>query len=829
MRCILIVINLIFSFSVLSQQNLEWEFFHPIKKEWIGAGQFGSVQEVLIAKGELPDPFVGVNESKFDWIEEYIWEYRSSIDIDSVVYNSKFIELFLPWVDTYAKVYLNDSLILETSNSFLPYSVQIKENVQLGQNRIRVTFIPPILKNAQNTDERGVFYPAPNDVGKIQVAPLVRKPQYQFGWDWSMRMNTIGFIKPVTLYHYSFPRVSNIKVEAEEFTDSLADMNFQLKFFSEFNSRLNIQSKYIGSQRNVEVENGKIELSFELLQPTLWWPRGQGEAFMYYDTLILYTTYGKFIDAIPFSFGVRKSELVREKDSIGTSYYFKINGRPIFCKGANLIPLDIFPSRVKKEDIRFMVNQMVESNFNIVRVWGGGYYPDDFFYDLCDKSGIMVWQDFMFACAMYPSENSFIDNVKEELNYQIPRISRHPSVIQFNGNNEVDVAWKYWGFQDKYAISKKNQDLISRDYFQLFKLFIPELVIENTNIPYIHTSPLGHWINKEDFPHGTQHYWGVWHGKDPIEDFGKKSGRFNAEYGFQSFPEFSTLLKFSSTKDWSLNSEIMKSHQKSYVGNGMIKKHSDLLYGKTTDFKTFVYYSQLTQVKAVSIAISSHRLLNPICMGTIFWQLNDCWPAPTWSSIDYYGNWKALQYRVKDDYKDVTILEKTDKIGAETYFLISDLPSPIKTNLKVELYSMNGSIISKNEKEFNLNPNEPIQLFKDCVKPNWQKLNYLVKFSWNDENGNENSRAFVHIGNKKNYVKALRSQFYVTINSIDTITKTAIIEVKTQQFLQDFWISCNKQTIKFENNFVQILPGKKEIKITFTEIPKIEDFQFMWR
>lgn len=827
-----VYISILFWFSILtvsSQTELNWKFLHPIKKEWVNAGKFGSVQEALINIGELPDPFVGLNESKFNWIENYEWAFTSTFQSDSIDLSKNNVEIHFPWVDTYAKIFLNDSLILETSNSFVPYSVQIKELIKKGENVLYVVFTPPTLKHSLTAIEKGVYYPAPNDVGNLQVAPLVRKPQYQFGWDWTMRMNTIGFMKPVSIHTYDVAKIKLAQIELIEIKNDTALMELKIKVSTPISGNYIIESKYIGNLNGVEIQDGALSTSFEIPNPKFWWPRGQGDPNLYDDKIMLKTIYGKIIDSVNVHFGVRKSELIQEKDSVGETYYFKINDRPIFCKGANLIPMDVFPARVTKEKMESIVQQMVLSNFNIVRIWGGGYYLEDYFYNLCDKYGIMVWQDLMFACAMYPSDELFIETIKQEIAYQIPRISAHPSVIQFNGNNEVDVAWKYWGFQDKYKISESNQVQIQKDYNRIFKQVIPELIHSYTSIPYIHTSPLSHWINKEDFPNGTQHYWGVWHGKDPVEDFGKKSGRFNAEFGFQSFPEYSTLKSFSNYQDWNLNSPVMKSHQKSYVGNGMIKKHTDILYGNIQKFDDFVYYSQLTQAKAVGIALSSHRLLSPYCMGSIYWQLNDCWPAPTWSSIDYYGNWKALQYRAKEDFKDITVLEKTQKIGKETYFLVSDSPDTLTTDVKYEVFNLVGKKISTETKKIKVYNGLKLQLFKQNLTPIFFKSNYLVRFEWKDLKGQICNREFVHIGNKSMYKKSLRANFNVELTNIDTINKTAILKVKTISFLTDFWVTSSKKGVYFENNFVSLLPGTKEFLFHFETIPTMNDFTFKWR
>jgi beta-mannosidase len=388
---------------------------------------------------------------------------------------------------------------------------------------------------------------------------------------------------------------------------------------------------------------------------------------------------------------------------------------------------------------------MAESNFNMVRVWGGGYYPDDIFYDVCDELGIMVWQDLMFACAMYPGDSSFLNNVEDEFEYQIPRIASHPSLTLFNGNNEVDVAWKNWGFQAKFGIYGDDAKQVENDYNKLFKQLAPKVISSYTNSPYVHTSPLSNWGKDEFYNHGTMHYWGVWHGKDPIEDFGKKSGRFNAEYGFQSFPEFSTMHTFSEKKDWDLDSLVMKHHQKSYVGNGMILKQATILYGKPKTFDEFVYFSQLTQSKAVSIAIAGHRVGMPRCMGTLYWQVNDCWQAPTWSSVDYFGNWKALQYSVRKDYEDVAIVSKIEELGKEEYYIVSDSPKEFVCQLKYTTYNLNGKHEQTNSISIPLKQGTVEKVCPECLIKEARNKNYVIHFEWKDANGESKERWISHI------------------------------------------------------------------------------------
>jgi len=344
-------------------------------------------------------------------------------------------------------------------------------------------------------------------------------------------------------------------------------------------------------------------------------------------------------------------------------------------------------------------------------------------------------------------------------------------------------------------------------------------------VPYVHTSPLSNWGKDEYFNHGSMHYWGVWHGKDPIEDFGRKTGRFNAEYGFQSFPEYATLLTFSDTSQWQLLSPVMKHHQKSYVGNGMIEKHANILYGKTTDFKRFVYYSQLTQSTAVSMAVSGHRTDMPRCSGTVYWQLNDCWPAPSWSSIDYFGNWKALQYTVREDYADVAVLAKVDTLGKEKFFLVSDQPHAFACKISAVVYDLDGNQLNQfqcNQAVMGVKVN---QLFELELAP-FKKQNYLIRFTWNDASGKQNERSFTHLPEKRSAATADKVNYRLL--EVDPLTKTAVIEVNNTAFLGKCWVTSRKNGVRFTTNFTDLLPGTHRFSITFETLPVESDFELIW-
>ena len=830
MRFLLLITFFFIGVIVHAQHVLSWKLFLPGKKVWVEVGTHGSIQEQLINQKLLPDPFYGKNELLFNWIENHQWVYKSEFTINESQLIQSSIRLCAPSVDTYASVYINNQLILKTSNAFLPYEVELKKHVNLGINSIRVVFTPPVMYH-DKIEPKQFLYPAPNDNGRKMVAPLTRKPQYQFGWDWALRMNTLGFLKPVTIEFGADNHLKIAKIETVSLNDTSAIIELSGKFPNSIkdSSILTLNSKIFGIQQ-IMVVNGWFKLKVSLSNPKLWWPKGFGVSYLYEDEWVIKDNSNNLYPPDKVVFGIRKVELIQEKDAVGTSFYFKINRKKVFCKGANYIPEDVFLGKIKKENTLALLDAMDSSNFNCVRVWGGGDYPSSFFYEECDRRGIMVWQDLMFACAMYPANKDFLDLVGKEMDEHLPRISSHPSVILINGNNEVDVAWKYWGFQKKYAISIQRQKEIEKAYDLLFKNFISKKVEDYCWLPYTPTSPLGHWINKEDFPHGTQHYWGVWHGSDPIEDFSRKFGRFNAEYGFQSFPERKTLLTFSDSTQWNLSNPIMQHHQKSYVGNGMIKKHSDRLFGVAKNFEEFVFFSQLTQAKGVGMAISSHRLNAPVCMGTIYWQLNDCWPGPTWSSIDFFGNWKALHYKLKHLYKSVTVLEYIEELNREKYVLTTDLPLEINVNYKVRVISEEGTELLLKSDSVKLNQFDKLELLNDSELLKIQSNNVIVECEWTDEHQKWAKQRFYHQGKISNKTNVDVNQVKWEIVALDSIRQTGVIEISTPYLLKDCWLTSDVHGVHFETNFDNLIPGVHRINFVFkVQAPVNNSIKLIWR
>lgn len=817
--------------SITAQITLDWEVFHPVKKSWLPFGQAGTVQEFLQDSGALPDPFYGENETKYQWIEDHEWCFRSKFFLNETFFNAKALTLDIPNLDTYAQIFLNGKQLASTDNFFIHHQFLLEvKDLNCGYNTIEITIESPVQHHSKSDQYKNFTYPAPNDAGTVKVASLTRKPQYQFGWDWAPRINTIGFAYPITIGVTPLVFVENLHVNTlsiSESNEAKISLNLTVQ---KAQVKLVCKSAYFA---DIEIpEKSPIDLSesapkvasFNLyadkLLPNaqLWWPAGQGAQHLYRDTLRFYDANGELLLKYPYSFGIRKVELLQEKDEWGTSFTFQINGRKVFAKGANVIPPGMFAGPALDSAYVALVPQMQAANFNMVRIWGGGMYAPDAFMEACDRAGIMVWHDFMFACAMYPGDKPFIDLVAKEIKQQIPRLAAHPSLVYFNGNNEVDVAWHNWGFQAQYHLNDKEQQEIEAAYVELFQKALPLYVntITEKSIPYIHTSPLSNWGQDDYFNHGTMHYWGVWHGKDPLHDFAKKIGRFNAEYGFQSFPEPSTINRFAPLSEQSLHSSVMKNHQKSYVGNGMIEKHARTYYGKAKDFQTFIYYSQLTQRKAVSSAIAGHRADAPRCMGTIFWQLNDCWPAPTWSSLDDHNNWKALHYEVQDDYRSIAVLEQ---IKDDTHYLVltSDLPQDTLVTVQIESFNLKGELLETQRRTYPLQTNQ-VQVLTALS----EGKQGFIKVTLDEQY----SRLFTFLEKRA----APKPKIDFQIEALDSNNKVAKLIVQTQEPLVDFWVFSEQQGLHFKDNFKTLLPGKHVLEFTYeNQRPTLKEIRYLLR
>jgi beta-mannosidase len=711
----------------------------------------GVVHLDLMRNNLAPDFYAGLNEHSdlAKRLESENWVYSTSFEISEDDLSSSKMELVFEGIDTYAKVYLNDSLILEADNMFRNYTLPIKNLVKLGANKLRVNFTTPLNKHEHDVMKAPYRLPSGNETGAMQVSAYTRKAAYQFGWDWGPRFVTCGIWKPCYIRTWNDFKITNFYSQTISVANNWATLFFQFDLESDSTYIDPIVVEMMGLEFQIYVKEGINEVKFyhQIENPKLWYPNGYGDQPIYSSNLFLRNsnTFEKTHTA-KVNFAIRTIELVNEKDSIGTSFYFKVNGQPIFMKGANYIPQDLFLPRVTNEKTEQLLELVQQANMNMIRVWGGGIYESDFFYTQCDLRGILVWQDFMFANSMYPATKEFHENVSTEIEDNVKRLRNHPCIALWCGNNEIEVAWQNWGWQKQYGYSAKDSTEIWENYKSIFHKLIPDKLKQlDPSRAYISSSPQSNWGKPENFNHGAMHYWGVWHGKEPIESFKTNVGRFMVEYGFQSYPSFDGLMQsiainknensVISRQDvasyYLYNSAMIhrdsaafKNLQKSYIGDGLIDAEISNYFGEITSIEDWLEATQFVQAQALKTAIIAHRLKAPHCMGTLFWQLNDCWPGASWSVLDYYQEQKKSYAEVEKWFSPtIAVLEKNESSLDLTVH--SDIPFNGKVILDF-YFEVTGEQIKTAEIEFILNALETKKIWSFPLKK-WKKKYNLSK------------------------------------------------------------------------------------------------------
>ncbi|MDR1981521.1 MAG: glycoside hydrolase family 2 protein [Tannerellaceae bacterium] len=693
-----------------------WVFKQVRGNNWYLATVPGVVHTDLMANRIIEDPFFRLNERGVQWVDKEDWEYRTTVRVSPEIAGKDHVELCFMGLDTYADVFLNDSCILKADNMFREWRVEVKALLRAGENELLVRFRSPIKEDIPKFDALHYRNEAGNDqsenggVFDRKVSVFARKAGYHYGWDWGPRLVTSGIWRPVYLTGWSDARMEHIHYLQESVTAKQARIKACAEVLSdrEGEGRLVIQADGVKEQweQTVQLKKGanRIETLLTIRHPKLWWTNGLGDAHLYPFTATLYVdgqTAGSRRDLL----GLRELKLIREKDEAGHTFYFLLNGVKVFAKGANYIPQDNFLPRVTDEQYEKTIRDAVRANMNMLRVWGGGIYENDIFYDLCDKYGILVWQDFMFACSTYPMTPDRLDNIRHEATDNVKRLRNHPSIALWCGNNENHAAWFNWGWMKQY----EQQGVLAEmrhDYKALFHGLLPEVVAAcDPSAFYWPSSPYGGdpdarcETGQPDWnPNGDAHYWGVWHGKDSIAHYNIVRARFFSEYGFQSFPEYQSVLKYApDSSDHDIFSEVMMAHQRGGShANGLIEWYLLNEYRKPKDFRHFLYMGQLLQGDAIKTAIEAHRRDMPYCMGTLFWQHNDCWPVASWSSRDYYGRWKAQHYFAKKAFGTI-LVSPVAKDGNLDVYLVSDLLKAVKGTLEIRVMELKGKIHLDND------------------------------------------------------------------------------------------------------------------------------------
>lgn len=710
--------------------NSSWKFKQVRGHQWYPATVPGVVHTDLMNAGLLDDPFFGLNERKAQWVDKEDWEYKTIFTIPDSVREKKRIEIVFDGLDTYADVYLNDSLIIKADNMFRQWRREVHSFLRKDSNELRICFHSPLKIDIPKFDLLPYQLECANDqsenggVFDKKVSVFARKAGYHYGWDWGPRLVTSGIWRPVYIEAWNEARIDDVFYRQKKVTlnEAILEVEMTVEASEPCQADLVVLAddvQRIAFSANLSKGSNILKKELRIKNPELWWTSGLGKPHLSrFETRLI--TKRKLQDSKSDRIGLRSVEVVRQKDNEGTSFYFKLNGVPVFMKGANYIPQDNFLPRVTAEQYEKTIQDAVDANMNMLRVWGGGIYENDIFYDLCDEKGILVWQDFMFACSLYPAEEALLDNIREEAVYNVKRLRNHPSVAIWCGNNENHYAWHNWGWKKQYAkLGNGYADSIFKQFYNQYFVVLPEVVSQYApETFYWPSSPYGGNIDKASLgDSGDAHYWGVWHAMDSIGSYNRVRARFFSEYGFQAFPEMESVKMYApDSSDWNIFSEVMMAHQRGGdKANARIKNYLLDEYREPKDFESFLHMGLILQGDAIKTAIEAHRRDMPYCMGTLFWQHNDCWPVASWSSRDYYGRWKAQHYFARKAFSEILVspVAEDDKLEV---FVVSDRLKRELFMLDVHIIDLSGNIIFSTRNKVTVGANTSTVVFTGSLK-----------------------------------------------------------------------------------------------------------------
>lgn len=810
-----------------------WEFSQAGSNEWMSARVPGTVHQDLLDHGRLPDPFYGMNEQKVQWVEKEDWLYRTVFTVTADQLKSDAAWLTFEGLDTYADVYLNGSLLLKADNMFVGHKLAVKDVLREGENRLMIRFRSPVEETAPQWDTDGFNYPADNDHSEKRMSVYTRKAPYSYGWDWGIRLATSGIWRPVKLTFCNGAAIDDFFVCQQEVTEQVAKVDNQLEINNVTSTPKEAQVKVVyayGEQadtltRTVVLQPGKNSLSMPawIEKPHLWMPNGWGDPALYTFTATV-SVDGKEVASREEVIGLRSIRVVMEDDKDGKSFYFEVNGKPMFAKGSNYIPGDALLPNMTGERYARLFEDIRAANMNMVRVWGGGIYEDDRFYEEADRNGILVWQDFIFACTTYPHDPTFLKRVSEEAVYNMRRLRNHASLAMWCGNNEIYEGMRYWGWKDKYSPVVWKE--MTEGYDVLFRQLLPELVAANDpGRFYMHGSPYeANWGRPESWKIADSHNWGTWYGQKPFESLDTEIPRFMSEYGFQAFPEMKTIRMFASPEDYELESPVMNAHQKASIGNFLIKKTMALYYKVPEKFEDLIYAGLILQGQGMRHGIEAHRRHRPYCMGSLPWQLNDSWPVVSWSSIDYYGNWKAMHYQIRRAFAPV-LVDAIKEGNNLSYYIMSDRLTDEELTLNLELMDFNGKVYRKQKVDGLLPANTSKLFYQEPVE---QALA-----------GRDSATTFMHMVVKSKKGEVLSDEIYYFAHPKDQLLpKTPLqwqvkqkkgyceVTLKADKLARDIFIEVPVQGVRFSDNFFDLLPGqKKKVIITSPDGKSLDHLQ----
>ena len=760
----------------------------------------------LMANGAIDDPFKGTNEKDSLWVAERDWSWFRHFDVSAEDLSADRAVLVCERLDTLATVLINREAVAYADNCHVAHEFDIKKFLHAGRNQIEIIIASPV----NYIREQRKLFRTPANPNGIDGIDRIRKPQCHFGWDWGPVLPPSGIGGDICI---EFRRVAHV----EEFAVT------QTHEGGAVHVRFDVTSELFGAARSAETQaelvfpdGRKLSLSrateekstfgFTVSDPQLWWPNGMSEnrEQPLYECAVKIVAEGETVCERRKKIGLRTITLDRSKDRYGTNFRFSVNGRPVFAKGANLIPFDSFDTRTDAKKLERYVRAAAECNFNMLRVWGGGYYASDELLELCDRFGIMIWQDFMFACMVYPFyEPNFLANVQKEVFFNIKRMREHACLAIWCGNNEIEAMSNLWV---GYPRSMKWNE-------EFFYRILPGWVASaDRATPYIPTTPCGTSqckdVQSDDI--GDTHLWAVWHGLQPFDYYRRRPTRFCSEFGFESLPDEKTIRTYASSSDMSLDSPVFNAHQKCASGNKKMVYYIASRFDLPAEFSDYVYLSQICQSECVRDATEFWRRHPERCNGSLFWQFNDCWPVCSWAGIDYFGHYKCLQYRAKHFFAPLHIQAVADKSGAKVH-LVNDSPRDADITVRVTVGTFEGEKVAERVVKIVAKSgfNAEVAALSAEELGGAKKLRkcYLCAVA-EDADGNEAERATALFFNEN---KLRLPAANVRTEVVSTEGGVARVKVSSDKYARFVRLHSDAADAPFDDNFFDLLPGETRV------------------
>jgi len=677
----------------------------------------GSVLDTWVKAGIVPDPYYGENEKQITPLFNNDFEYSRTFSVSADLLAEDVVELVCLGIDTLGEIFINDKSVAKVNNMHRSWRFNVKALLKPGENSLRIVLFSPNAFIADAFKNGHVEYVA---TGSMAGSNYLRKTHCQFGWDWGPHLPDAGIWRSIYLEGWSVARLSDVYITQEHSADvtvvlqariqaETADLkrfwaeNRSLSLLLRIKSPIKTENNYIIEMiESISDVTAVSEIDFIIGNPVLWWPNGLGAQPLYSVEVELRETGSSVIlDVWQRRIGLRSMTISTGEDQWGNEFALTVNGVKVFSMGANYIPEDsVFP-RINKERTRRLLEDCVKANFNSIRIWGGGYYPDDYFFDACDELGLVIWQDFMFACNVYQLTDEFATNVAEEIRQNIIRIRHHACLGLWCGNNELEIGWAFWDNVKKHSL------VLKADYIKLFESLIPEIWKKtDSKTFYWPSSPSsgGSFDAPYDPDRGDAHFWDVWHGLKPFSEYRKCYTRYCSEFGFESLPDLETIQSFAKDEDFNLFSPVMEAHQRNPGGNGKILYYLSETYRYPKDFASIVYISQILQMESIQCGVDHWRRNRGRCMGAVYWQLNDCWPVLSWASIDYFGRWKALHYGARRFFAPLRATLFVDENETVRVFVHNDTLKPVKGKIKLYLRDRSFNTLSEESIDAELPP-----------------------------------------------------------------------------------------------------------------------------